>query len=97
MTPIEFPKWVSPHDSHIVKSQDGTVQSTPMFPDFHIDRLTGALTVLVHSAEEEAKAIAAKVENKMETKAESEPEKPPVLPKPAPLPSGKIIDPPAKP
>lgn len=74
----DYPKWVKPHDSHIVRkkldpihrglgssgghviaSADGPDHvSTPAFAQYHVDRLTGAVSVLVNDAEEEAKALA---------------------------------------
>ncbi len=55
----EFPKWVEPHASHVVTKGDHV--SSPAFPDFHVSRDDGKFSVLVHSAEEEAKALAAAV------------------------------------
>jgi hypothetical protein len=52
----EFPKFVAPHESHVVKTDDHV--SVPMFSGHHVDR-EGLVTVLVHDAEEEAKALAA--------------------------------------
>jgi hypothetical protein len=57
----EYPKWVTPHPSHIVRKETPDAPehvSTPQFPQFHIDRLTKAVTVLVADAKEEAKALA---------------------------------------
>lgn len=59
----EFPKLVEPHASHIVTREAFGVPahiSAPSFSQHHIDR-EGKITVLVHSAEEEAKALAAAV------------------------------------
>lgn len=53
----EFPKWVVPHASHIV---DGVA---PAFAESNTDR-KGVLSVLVNSADEEAAALAEKVEAK---------------------------------
>lgn len=63
----DFPKWVIPDASHIVRKQvDGAPDhvSTPGFAEFHINRLDGVVTVLVKDAEEEAKALAAREEPK---------------------------------
>lgn len=51
----EFPKWVVPHDSHVVRQ--GEHLSTPHFPDVHVGR-DSVVTVLVHDAEQEAFALA---------------------------------------
>lgn len=61
----DFPKWVTPHESHVVV-QDGGHVVTPLFADFHVSRLDKSVTVLVKDAEEEAKALAAKIEPKAE-------------------------------
>ena len=58
----EFPKFVEPHASHIVtqKPVHGDAPphlSTPHFVEHHVDRF-GKVSVLVHDAEEEAKALA---------------------------------------
>lgn len=50
----EYPKWVEAHESHLERK--GDVVSTPAFPHFHVNRVGGAVTVLVNDAEEEAKA-----------------------------------------
>lgn len=64
----DFPKWVTPHEEHIVRKTmgDGTPDhvSTPLFPDFHVDRVTKAVTVLVKDAEDEARALASPKEPK---------------------------------
>jgi hypothetical protein len=52
----EWPKWVKPHDSHV--HQQGDHISTPHFPQHHVDRATSEVTVLVHTPEEEAHALA---------------------------------------
>ena len=59
----EFPKHVEPHESHIVKQEVPGLPphvSVPMFGEHHVDR-EGRITVLVHSVEEEARALAAAV------------------------------------
>lgn len=53
----EFPKHITPHGSHIVTTAGGHM-SAPHFKGLHVDR-EGVLTVLVHDAAEEAKALAA--------------------------------------
>ncbi len=53
----EYPKWVEPHASHVVTAATGH-KSVPSFSDHHTDQNTGKLMALVHSAEEEAKALA---------------------------------------
>jgi hypothetical protein len=55
----EFPKWVSPHPSHIEhrKGSEGHRIWTPEFPDFHVDRGDN-VTVMVEDAEHEAFALA---------------------------------------
>jgi hypothetical protein len=52
---IEYPKFVKPHPSHVVTQGDHV--STPAFPEFHVDRMTREVTVLVHSVDEEQIAI----------------------------------------
>ena len=59
----EFPKHVEPHESHIVRQEVPGLPphvSVPMFGEHHVDR-EGRITVLVHSVEEEARALAAAV------------------------------------
>lgn len=55
----EYPKYVEVHASHVDQT-NGHI-SVPMFPEFHIDRSTNAVMVMVRDAEEEAKALAVKV------------------------------------
>lgn len=54
----EYPKWIEPHASHLDHA-NGHV-SVPLFPEHHVDR-DGKVTVLVKDAEDEAKALAARV------------------------------------
>lgn len=57
----EYPKWVLVHLSHVHTKLGGDGQehfSVPAFPEFHVDRLTRLVSVLVHDAEDEAKALA---------------------------------------
>lgn len=59
--PHEYPNWVVPHDSHVVrKVVDGAPAhvSVPGFADFHVSREDGMVKVLVKDADEEAKALA---------------------------------------
>ena len=53
----DFPKWVVPHVSHIHQDNYGNT-AVPRFPEFHVRREDGAITVLVHDADEEALALA---------------------------------------
>lgn len=58
---IPYPKWVKPHANHVIRKQSAGAPdhvSTPEFPDFHVNRGDGAVTVLVKNAAEEAKALA---------------------------------------
>lgn len=74
----EWPKWIVPHASHIAHTRAGAASdhvSTPAFPDFHVNRVTGEVTVLVHDAEDEARALAALVAPGSAPVA-AEPEKP---------------------
>jgi hypothetical protein len=52
----EFPKWVTPHTNHIVELQGGA-KITPQFPEFHVARADGKVTVLVRDANEEKLAV----------------------------------------
>lgn len=59
----DFPKWVVASIDHIVMKQDGDGPvhvSTPDFPDFHVNRETKEVTVLVHDEDEEKKAVSGK-------------------------------------
>lgn len=57
----DYPKWVEPHASHIIRKE---VPGAPdhisvlRFKDWHKNRETGAVTVLVHNDEEEKLALA---------------------------------------
>ncbi len=55
--PIEYPKWVEIHPSHLIRGPGGV--SAPFFEQIHIDR-AGNVTVLVADAIEEARALAEK-------------------------------------
>lgn len=59
----EYPKYVEAHASHVVTTGDHV--STPHFLDFHVGR-DGKVMVLVKDAEDEAKALAAKIEKEVE-------------------------------
>jgi hypothetical protein len=53
---IEWPKWVKVHDSHILRKEIGGAPdhvSVPAFPDFHVNRENGEVTVLVHDEDQE--------------------------------------------
>lgn len=57
----DFPKWVAPHASHVVrKEMPGAPDhvSVLRFKDWHVNRDSGAVTVLVHTDEEEKLAVA---------------------------------------
>jgi hypothetical protein len=67
---MEFPKYIEPHESHVVTQEAAhgdapPHRSTPAFGGFHVDR-EGKVKVLVHNAEEEAKALAAAVAAEVE-------------------------------
>jgi len=53
--PVEFPKWVEPHPSHIVLQ--GNHIATPAFSENHVQRGTQKVTVLVQNVEEERRAF----------------------------------------
>ena len=52
----EFPKWVNPHESHLVK-KDGQI-TVPKFETWHRNRVNGHIDVLVNDAAGEALALA---------------------------------------
>ena len=52
----EFPKWVNPHESHLVK-KDGQI-TVPKFETWHRNRVNGHIDVLVNDAAGEALARA---------------------------------------
>lgn len=52
----DWPRWVVPHPNHVVVQNDRP--TVPAFPEFHIRRHDGQLTVLVHNAADEATALA---------------------------------------
>lgn len=57
----EFPKWVVPHDSHVLRKMEGSAPvhiSAPEWPEIHVNRVDGVVTVLVNSQQEEARALA---------------------------------------
>lgn len=58
----EYPKWIEPHASHVVDT--GGHLSVPLFPEFHVDRHDGKVTVKVMDEDHEAIALAAKQEPK---------------------------------
>lgn len=61
----DWPKWVEPHESQIVrKSSPGAPDhiSTPNWPEFHVDRVSGTVSVLVSNKDEEKRALSAQEE-----------------------------------
>lgn len=57
---VDWPKWVIPHPGHVVRKQvDGAPDqvNTPAFPEHHVDRVSGGVTVLVATPEQEAVAL----------------------------------------
>lgn len=57
----EYPKWVKPHHHHVHRHKlegGGEHVSTPHFTQHHVRRDNGEVTVLVHTPEEEAVALA---------------------------------------
>lgn len=53
-----FPKWIKPDPSHVVTDASGNISVAGF--DFHIDRVTKEVTVLVVDEEAEKVALAAK-------------------------------------
>jgi hypothetical protein len=53
----EFPKWVVPDESHVVRAS-GRGPVAPEFAETHVDRF-GGLTVLIGDGAEEARALSA--------------------------------------
>lgn len=56
---IEWPKWIVPHESHIIRKKvDGAPDavSTPAWSQCHVNRVDGAVTVLVANEDEEKAA-----------------------------------------
>lgn len=53
----EYPKWVTPHDRHLVRHGDHI--SAPSFPELNVGRSDNVVTVLVRDAEQEAFALSA--------------------------------------
>lgn len=60
----DFPKWIKAHESHDINLVAKT-------HDIHRDRATGGLSVLVHTAEDEAMLLAAHEEPKEDHKEEA--------------------------
>lgn len=57
----DWPKWVKPHDGHVHRQRHGDGPehvSAPHFPHHHVNRASGEVTVLVHTPDEEAVALA---------------------------------------
>jgi hypothetical protein len=70
----EWPKWVTPHPSHVVRKEvPGAPDylSVPAFPHFYVNRGDGEVTVLVHNEDEEKRAVEA-VETPSDIKPESD-------------------------
>ena len=64
MSGEEYPKWVVAHKSHIHVTTwpNGAKHiTTPDWPEFHINRIDGIVSVLVNTAEEAARATAEKI------------------------------------
>jgi hypothetical protein len=60
---IEWPKWVKVHESHVLRKEVSGAPphvSVPLFPEFHVNRESGEVTVLVHDEDQEKKALEAK-------------------------------------
>lgn len=84
----EWPRWVAPHESHVLrKTAEGAPAhvSVPDWPEFHVDR-EGNVTVLVQNEDEEARALAEKVDASPadEPPTEADAPAPPAAPEPAP-------------
>jgi hypothetical protein len=58
MAIINYPKWVTPHATHVTVLSDGK-KIASKWAVFSTDRSTGALSVLVNNVDEENKANAA--------------------------------------
>lgn len=70
----EWPKWVPVHDSYIVRRQtEGAPDhvSVPAWPNYHVNRMDGKVSVLVHDEDEEKRAAA---EYKEPTAKDAQPE-----------------------
>ena len=67
----DWPKWVTPHADQIVRTNDHV--SVPAFPEFHVNRLDGSVTVLVANEDEEKAAMSAPVAADVRAKAERRP------------------------
>lgn len=58
----DWPKWVVVHEGHVVRKKgDGGPEhvSVPGFAEFHVNRVGGAVMVLVKDADEEHRAVTA--------------------------------------
>lgn len=63
-TATDYPKWIEPHKSHVVKSEEGRVVTvTGSSGDVHVERGTGKVTVLVQTEEDEKRLTSAKQED----------------------------------
>ena len=56
--PTLFPQWVTPHASHVLTTKGGQVVA-PLWTNINVNRVTGAVTVLVNNPQEKALALAA--------------------------------------
>ena len=68
----DWPRWVPVHQSHIARKDGGdapTHISVPDFADYHVNRATGEVTVMVKDEAEAARAAA-----DIKVKAEPEPD-----------------------
>lgn len=74
----EWPKWVVVHPGHVVsrEAEGSPVHiSVPAFPEHFVNRSNGEITVLVHDADGEERALAAPrahIEVKIEHEAKNE-------------------------
>ncbi len=56
-TPVNYPKWVTPHASHITIATGSGKQIAAKWADrFSVNPVTGVLQVLVNNKDEENKA-----------------------------------------
>lgn len=85
--PEEYPKFVLPHPSHVVRAE-GRTAVTPLFSEHHEDRNTGEVTVLVGDESGEKLALSPRPEIAADADAKPEPE-----PEPAPVSDPAPADP----
>ena len=68
-TSEEWPKWVVPHESHVVRKKvDGAPDhvSVTDFEESHVNRVDGSVTVLVKDEADEQRATSARPEPEAE-------------------------------